>query len=500
MVGPQRDPLAFHLTDGASNFTPAEATWLQEQAEHADTVEVPVITAPDGSRRADIGTFQKVVHSQFSQLPAEVKAKYAAKARELELEEAEEAGSSELRAEALRAAKARQLPEHVKATLAQWQNETGYIFFCYACGIDELGQLSAFAEWVGEDREECSFEQIICQAAGWSIENMRSKYLEFGRSIFDPGHRQKEDAGPEMGTADAGIADTVRKLAVDVSDSSSSDDETPGPVLSIPPEEIETIARIVVKGSAMTLAPINEAGGSAQDATAQVPGPREERSERGEGTFGGAPPSEAEPLPCPSPEQSGSGQDATAEVPGPTEERSGHGEGTFEGAPPSEAEPLPRPSPEQSGSVKAKREAAALPTAKARGKKQAARKRGQQVAQSRGIKKAKGDFPSTVTPAETADTPVQVSTVAAGESSQATGNGRSQRQRTHSAKAMGFASLAEKARFEEKHGTQAKGKDKVMPANAKEPKRARKNETCRHVSGCLLVRLLTVFAGPRTSA
>ncbi|OBZ69431.1 hypothetical protein A0H81_10626 [Grifola frondosa] len=387
-----------------------------------------------------MGTFQKVVHSQFSQLPAEVKAKYAAKARELELEDTEGAGSSELHAESLRAAKARQLPEYVKATLAHWQKETGYIFFCYACGIDDLGQLSAFTEWVGEDREECSFEQIICQAAGWSIDNMRSKYLEFGRSIFDPGHRQKEDAGADTGRADAGIVDTMRNLVADVSDSSSSEEETSGPALSIPPEQIETIARIIVKGSAMMPAPINEtseslnwpcrpAGVPKMHPHTPWPDRRNQRARRGH--IRECPPCQAEP--------------------------------------PSAAEPLPCPSPEQSLRAAARR------TGKGRGKKQSATKRGQQVAQSRGIKKTKKDSPSTVIPADTAEIPVQVSTVATVES----GNGRSQRQRTHSARAMGFASLAEKARFEEQHGRQDKGKDKVMPANAKEPKRARKNETSR---------------------
>ncbi|OBZ74684.1 hypothetical protein A0H81_05655 [Grifola frondosa] len=371
----QRHPEGPKIAPIPTGRSPRKKTaWDIYKAEHPDTAEVPVITAPDGSRRADIGTFQKTVHSQFTQLPEEIKAKYEAKARELEVDDANEAESSGLRAEALRAAKARQLPDYIKSSLAHWQKETGYIFFCYACRIDEFGQLSAF---------------------------------------------------------------------------SSSEEETPGPVFPLGPEAVETIAHMVVNGSAMTLIPeavrstnameaeINEASGSAQEASPQDPGGTEIVSRPGEATF------------------------------------------TSEDAPPSDAEPLPCPSPVRSRkSVKAKREAAALRTRKARGKKQMATKKqaategGQQVAPSRVMKKANGDPPPSVAPAETADMPVQVSTVATVESSQATGTGRSQRQRTHSAKAMGHG-------LRKSAGYKTRGRTKSRPANAKELKRARKNETGR---------------------
>ncbi|OBZ77572.1 hypothetical protein A0H81_01935 [Grifola frondosa] len=463
---------------GASNFTPAEFAWLQEQYV-SDDVRNILETGGHGKHRqaANLLTARYTLHftgllppetteefakrkawktiaereameprveeteaerverltkaPTFTQLPEEIKAKYEAKARKLEVDDANGAGSSGLHAEALRAAKARQLPEYVKSSLAHWQRETGYIFFCYACGIDEFGQLSAFSEWVGEDAQERSFEQVICQA-GWSIENLRAKYLEFGRSIFDPGHRSKEDAAPDMGRADAGAMETIRHVIADVANDSSSEEETPGPVLPLGPEDVETITHMVVNGSAMTLAPEPGRATNAMDA---------EINEAG-----------------------GSAQEASSQDPGQTETVSGPGEATFpsEDTPPSEAEHLPYPSPVQT-----------------EGNKQAAKERGQQVAPSRGLKKAKGDCPPSVAPAETAAMPVQVSPVATVGSSQATGTGRSQRQRTHSAKAMGFASLAEKARFEEERGIQDKGKDKVTPANAKELKRACKNETGR---------------------
>ncbi|OBZ74725.1 hypothetical protein A0H81_05771 [Grifola frondosa] len=114
-----------------------KSAWDVYRAEHPDVTEVPVVTADDGKRRGDLTAFTKM-----AQLQAEEANKTT-----------DEVGDTALTVEARRAAKAGQLPDYIRATIDHWQVETGWVSFCFAGGIDDVGELSACAEWTGRDAQ-----------------------------------------------------------------------------------------------------------------------------------------------------------------------------------------------------------------------------------------------------------------------------------------------------------------------------------------------------------
>ncbi|OBZ68073.1 hypothetical protein A0H81_12016 [Grifola frondosa] len=107
-------------------------------------MEVPVVTADDGKRRGDLTAFTKMAQLQYASMSPADKEAYAQRAEEAN-KTTDEVGDTALTVEARRAAKAGQLPDYIRATINHWQVETGWVSFCFAGGIDDVGELSACA-------------------------------------------------------------------------------------------------------------------------------------------------------------------------------------------------------------------------------------------------------------------------------------------------------------------------------------------------------------------
>ncbi|OBZ65750.1 hypothetical protein A0H81_14375 [Grifola frondosa] len=137
-----------------------KSAWDVYRAEHPDVTEVPVVTADDGKRRGDLTAFTKMAQLQYASMSPADKEAYAQRAEEAN-KTTDEVG---IRRSPWKLVEQRQLPDYIRATIDHWQVETGWVSFCFAGGIDDVGELSACAEWTGRDVQGRGFEDILSTA------------------------------------------------------------------------------------------------------------------------------------------------------------------------------------------------------------------------------------------------------------------------------------------------------------------------------------------------
>ncbi|OBZ78461.1 hypothetical protein A0H81_01600 [Grifola frondosa] len=225
--------------------SPRKATaWDIFKAEHPDIDAPPALTTAAGGKRGDIGAFVKLAKAKFDALPEHERDFFVIKAADMNAQthnDKPQGESSEGENEAVRAAKAWQLPDHIKHTLKHWRQEMGWIGFCFAGGLDEYGEVSACAEWIGLDAHGCSFESILCEELHWTPAQLRMKFIQFLYTIFGRADTDGGDGKEGATKATIKVPSAETDLPNACADAEISTYET-----TIPPHLVRKIAQLSV--------------------------------------------------------------------------------------------------------------------------------------------------------------------------------------------------------------------------------------------------------------